>query len=176
MAKINSRKKGARGEKKAKEALEAWTNLEFQRVPMSGGLRWKKADYIAGDLICTDSLHRFDFCLEIKNYKEINFEHLLMPQVQSKILDEFWPQCSSDAERAKKLPLLMMRYDGMKPAGFFICVMYYKDFKPLKLKLDPKMPYFKLGKLIFMPSTKLFNSDYKTIKKITEKLIKTRWS
>lgn len=177
MARINSRKKGARGEKKAISVLQTWTNLEFARVPASGGLRWKKADNISGDITCTDSLHRFDFSIEVKNYKDINFEHLLMPQVGSQILKEFWPQCKTDADRGKKLPLLLMRYDGMKPAEFFIGVMRFEDFKAIK-KLMPlsKHPYFKLGKLIFMDSNLLFKTDYSKVKIITSKIIKKLWN
>lgn len=171
MPKINSRKKGARGEKKAISVISKWTGLEFARVPASGGLRWKKADNISGDITCTDSLHRFDFSIEVKNYKEINFEHLIMPQVQSRILEEFWPQCIADAQRGKKLPLLMIRYDGMKPANFFITIMRYKDFKRLKKNLNLKFPYFKLKDKIFMNPNLLLTTDYKAIKKITTKIV-----
>jgi hypothetical protein len=176
MAKINSRKKGKRGEKIARIALKSWTNLEFAGVPASGGLRWKKAENISGDIVCTDALHRFDFSIEVKNYSDINFEHLLMPQVKSKITHEFWPQCVEDSIRAKKLPLLMMRYDGMKKE-FFIIVIRYSEFKKIKSLMPiAKHPYFKLGKLIFMDSNLLFKTDYQQIKKITSKIIKQLWA
>lgn len=172
MPRINSRSKGRRGERKAAQVLEQWTSYKFHRVPASGGLRWKTANTI-GDLVCGDPLHRFDFSLEVKNYADINFEHLLMPDVNSEIL-KFWEQCESDAQRGKKLPLLMMRYDGMK-ANLFFVVIRYSEFKILKPLLDRAFPYFKLGTLVFMNSNMLFNSKYTQVKKLTTKIIKKLW-
>lgn len=175
MGRINSRRKGKTGEKKARQVLQEWTGLEFAGVPASGGLRWKKAENICGDIICTDAIHRFDFSVEVKNYKDINFEHLLTPKVNSIILDEFWPQCISDAERGKKLPLLMMRYDGIRPGDFFFCVLNYKDFKIFKPHLG-KQVYIKFGKLIIMGSDKLVDSNYKKIKVLTQKIIAKQYA
>lgn len=172
MARINSRKKGARGEKKACEVFQKWTSFKFHRVPQSGGLHWK-LDNTCGDIICGDPLHRFDFSIEVKNYADINFEHLLMPHVNCDIMG-YWAQCIKDAERGKKLPLLLMRYDGMAKDLFF-AVIEYSHFKLIKHLLDKKLPYFKYGKLIFMHSGMLFNSDYKQVKKITHKIIRRLW-
>jgi len=175
MAKINSRKKGKRGERIAKEALEKWTGFKFSSVPQSGGLQWDN-EFAIGDIICTDALHRFDFAVEVKNYKEINFEHLLMPQVDSVILTKFWPQTQAASTKGKKLPLLMMRYDGVRPAGFFFCVMAWPDFKKLKPYLNTKEPYFKFNKIVLMSSEVLFSADYIKIKSKTEKIIKSIWA
>lgn len=172
---INSRKKGQRGEKKAKEVLQKWTGMEFARVPASGGLRWKKADNITGDVVCTDPLHRFDFCIESKNYKDINFSHLIIPNVNSRIIDEFWVQCTSDAERGMKIPLLLMRYDNIRPGDFFFAMMYFRDFKLLRPLIQLNSRYLKVGKLVILSSLDLFNSDYTKVKQITEKLIQTRY-
>ena len=177
MPRVNSRSKGRRGEVKAKEVLQKWTGMEFHRVPASGGLRWKKTDNITGDLICGHPTHRFDFSIEVKNYREINFEHLLMPQVKSIITNEFWPQCLKDADRGKKIPLLMMRYDGIRPGDFFFLVMRYLDFKFFKKYLDTTLPYFKYGKLVILNSNILFETDYdECIKPLSEKLIKKLWN
>lgn len=175
MGRINSRRKGKSGEKKARKVLQGWTGLEFAGVPASGGLRWKKAENISGDIVCTDALHRFDFSIEVKNYRDINFEHLLTPNINSRILDEFWPQCTSDAERGKKLPLLMMRYDGIRPGDFFFCVMNFQDFKLFKPHLG-KQAYIRFGKLVIMGSDKLIESPYKKIKSITTKIIAKKYA
>ncbi len=169
MPRINSRKKGKRGERKAREVLNEWTGLEFAGVPASGGLRWKKAENISGDIVCTDALHRFDLSIEVKNYADINFEHLLMPDVQSDIL-KFWKQCKEDAARGKKLPLLMMRYDGMRTNLFFVVILkrHFDIFLP---HLDKDFPYFIYKGKVFMNSFMLFNSQYKTIKKLTHKIV-----
>lgn len=169
MPRINSRSKGKRGEKKAREVLTEWTGLEFAGVPASGGLRWKKAENISGDIVCTDALHRFDFSIEVKNYADINFEHLLMPDVQSEILG-FWKQCKDDAARGKKLPLLMMRYDGMKSNLFFVVIKEI-HFKIFLLHLDTSFPYFIYKGKVFMNSFMLFKSSYKKIKKLTHKIV-----
>ena len=177
MGKINSRSKGKRGEKKARLVLAKWTSMEFAGVPASGGLRWKKADNITGDVICIDPIHRFDFSIEVKNYRNINFEHLLMPNVQSDIMQVFWPQCIADSKRGKKIPLLMMRYDGIRPGDLFFVAMQYKVFKRLKHLLKGKAyPYLKYKQLVIMNSNVLFKSKYKKVKILTEKIIKETWS
>ena len=177
MGRINSRSKGKRGEKKARLVLSKWTSLEFAGVPASGGLRWKKADNITGDVICIDPIHRFDFSIEVKNYRNINFEHLLMPNIQSDILHVFWPQCIADSKRGKKIPLLMMRYDGIRPGDLFFIAMQYKVFKRLKHLLKKKSyPYLKFKGLIIMNSNVLMRSNYEKVKIITQKIIKETWN
>lgn len=168
---VNSRKKGKRGERKAAGVLHKWTGMEFTSVPQSGGLRWKKTDNICGDIICTDALHRFDFSVEAKNYKEINFEHLLMPDIDSKIV-QFWAQAKSDAKRGKKLPLLMMRYDRL-PADYFFTVISIGLFKRLKPLLNFKYPYLfcKHHGFVIMHPNCLFDSTYRGVKKVTTRYI-----
>lgn len=176
MGRINSRKKGARGEKKAIEVLKAWTGMEFHRVPASGGLRWGKTENITGDIVCGDKHKRFEFSIEVKNYKDINFEHLIMPQVKSTILDEFWPQCLADGVRGEKLPLLMMRYDNIKPADFFFIGLLKRDFKRLKPFLKKGYPYMihKRG-LVLMASNMLFEADYTKVDKMAKQIIEELW-
>lgn len=176
MGRINSRKKGSRGEKKACEVFKEWTGMDFHRVPASGGLHWKN-QFTVGDIVCGSDLERFNFSVEVKNYKEINFEHLLMPNVQSIITQEFWPQALKDANRGKKIPLLMMRYDGIRPGDLFFMVMRYQDFKQFKPHLNLKYPYIKFKGLTIMNSYMLMTSKYKAINKITQKIIKaTKWN
>lgn len=174
---INSRKKGQRGEKKALKVFEEWTGMEFSRTPASGGLRWKKTDNITGDIICTDALHRFNFAIEVKNYRDINFQHLIIPEVHSDIRDEFWIQALHDAKRGKKLPMLLMRYNGLKPSNLFFLVLRYKDFKRFK-PLVPKITsssYLKVGTMIIIRSTDFFASNYKEINELAKRLIKQEY-
>lgn len=168
---INSRKKGGRGEKKAIEVLNGWAAYPFHRVPQSGGLRWK-TEFTVGDIVCGDPIHRFDFSVEVKNYRDINFEHLLMPHQDSKVL-QFWDQCRSDAERGKKLPLLMMRYDGIRPAEFFFTVISTRHFRQLKPRLNLNFPYLycKHHGFVIMHPDCLFQTKYTEIKKLTTKII-----
>ena len=108
----NSKNKGNRGEREVCKFWKEWTNYEFSRTPASGGLRWKKADNISSDVICTDDKHsrKFPFSIESKFYKDIRFEHILLGNKKCKIL-EFWDQANNDSIRAGKLPVLMMRYN-----------------------------------------------------------------
>lgn len=118
----NSKNKGNRFERAICKFFKEWSGYEFSRVPQSGGLRWKKADNITSDVICTDDKHgrRFPFSIECKFHKEIKFEDILLDN-KSKIL-EFWEQASGDAHRAKKIPLLIMRYNNMPSGDGFLVV------------------------------------------------------
>lgn len=119
--KVNGKKKGSRFERVICKWFTAWTGYEFNRVPASGGLRWKNADNITSDVTCTDSKHsrKFNFSIECKNYQDLNFEHILLEKKTCKIL-KFWEQARDDAARAKKLPLLIMHYNGMPKGEAFV--------------------------------------------------------
>lgn len=123
MARINSRQKGSKNERDVCKWWKDWTGYEFARVPSSGGLRWGRTTDTTGDIICSDKKHflRFPFSIECKSYKDINFEHILLGNKKIKTLD-FWKQAVDDAKRGNKLPILMMRYNGMKKGEYFFVV------------------------------------------------------
>lgn len=122
MSRINSKKKGSKNERDVCKWWKDWTSYPFARVPSSGGLRWARTSDTTGDIMCSDNKHflRFQFSIEAKSYKDINFEHTLITD-RSKVL-EFWEQAVSDGERGGKYPILMMRYNGMKKGEYFFCV------------------------------------------------------
>lgn len=128
MARINSRTKGQKGEKMAIAFLASWTKLEFARTPSSGGLRWKKAENIAGDIVCTSKNKLFPLSIEVKFTRDINFEHLLYHKANKKEkrlvsrIEEYWMQAKSDAARAEKIPILLMRYNNMPKDFFFVMI------------------------------------------------------
>lgn len=163
----NSRSKGSKNERNLCKWWQDWTGMEFTRIPASGGLRWGKTDNISGDLICADPRHsrRFPFTIEAKFYKEINFEHLISGVSKVKIL-EFWAQANEDAERAKKIPFLFMRYNGMKSMTWFT-VIEYRFLKILKSEgFKPENPFFKVilpeGRdIIIFNSSDLLNVNYR---------------
>lgn len=132
-AKINSKKKGSRFERVICKVFTQWTGYEFQRVPQSGGLRWKKADNITSDVTCTDPKHsrRCLLSIECKSYQDIRFEHILLENKSCKILS-FWEQASGDAERANKFPMLVMHYNGMPKEEAFVMV----NWPTAKIMLD----------------------------------------
>lgn len=128
----NSKQKGSKNERELCKWFTDWTGLEFSRVPASGGLRWKKTDNISGDIICSDERgsKRFPFSVETKFYKDINFEHIILGNKKVKVL-EFWEQAKEDGIRAKKEPLLFMRYNGMPKKVWFL-VMKLSTFEIMR--------------------------------------------
>lgn len=171
----NSKKKGNRGERDVAKWWETFTGYEFGRVPASGGLRWKKTDNITSDVICTDDKHsrRFPFSIEVKFYKDINFEHILLGNKKCKI-KEFWDQAKSDADRGNKLPILMMRYNGMKKDQYFFCVDQ-KVSNLIKNQKGPMMYIEDTGlKLYIYMSSNIQVLDYKEIYKEARKILKNK--
>lgn len=122
-SRVNSKAKGSRFERVVCKSFESWSGYEFSRTPSSGGLRWKKTDNISSDVVCSDPSHsrKFPFSVEVKNYKDIKFEHLLLGNRACKI-HNFWNQANRDADRANKIPILIMRYNSMPKGEAFFCV------------------------------------------------------
>ncbi len=173
---INSRKKGSKNERDICKWWERWTGFDFDRVPASGGLRWGRTTDTAGDIICSDKKHflRFPFSIECKAHKEINFEHLLLGNKKNKVR-EFWEQATSDSDRAGKLPILMMRYNGMKGGEYFILLPEgLSNF----LKENHRELWFmdihtdELRACVFMASQVINYVDYSTVNKLGRLLLK----
>lgn len=174
MAKINSRSKGARGEKQAIEFLKGWTGLSFVRTPASGGLRWKMTDSTVGDIICDEPNYIFPLTIEVKNYKDINFQKLLYGARCE--INDFWEQAIEDSKRGQKIPLLLMRYNGL-PSNFFFAVIDYKTYLYLKknqLLIGRRLIYNK--EFVITNSNELSQIPYKLFYKTTSKLRKIRWN
>lgn len=71
---VNSKAKGNRFERVVCKSFQNWSGYEFSRTPSSGGLRWKKADNISSDVICSDPKHskKFPFSIEVKTIKRLS--------------------------------------------------------------------------------------------------------
>jgi hypothetical protein len=143
----NSKKKGNKSERELCKWFERWTGFEFARIPASGGLRWKGlANATTGDIICTDDIHgrRFLLSVESKSYKDINFEHLILGNKKAKIR-EFWEQAIEDGKRGNKVPILFMRYNGMKKDVYFVAIGHdiFKLLFPTFVKFEYN--YFKVN-------------------------------
>lgn len=175
----NSRNKGNKNEREVAKLWNAWTGKEFTRIPSSGGLRWNRTHNTTGDLICADEKHSryFTFSIECKFHKEINFQHLILPNKSVKII-EFWNQAVEDSERAKRIPILFMRYNGM-PANFHFVVLSEGYYNAI---LSKRLPTHRLMKLYGMPeaasdfvilaSDDLFQLDYTELHKINKRWLK----
>lgn len=117
---INSKKKGNQNELQCAKFLKEWTGLEFNRVPQSGGLRWKNSEGVTGDLVCED--RSFPFSVETKHYKSITFTPKLR---ENSFIYTVWKQALQDAERANKLPIAFLRENGMKKGEYMV---YFGDY------------------------------------------------
>jgi len=170
----NSKKKGNKGEREVSKWWQLWTTYEFSRVPSSGGLRWHSVHNTVGDIICTHEIHsrRFQFAIECKNYKDINFEHLILGNKSVKILD-FWKQVVDDGERGDRIPILFMRYNGM-PKNMYFVVVSRNLFSLLSHQIELENNYFIVPKedFVIMNSADLLNINYITLHKNLKKLRK----
>lgn len=174
---INSRKKGSKNERDVCKIFQSWTGYEFARTPSSGGLRWGRNDTV-GDLVCTDEKHSryFKFAIECKFYEDIRFEHLINGNKNSDIL-KFWDQAVEDAKRGSKIPILTMRYNGMKKDMHFV-VLDIKFYMYIHKEITYDYGTLTLCKddyeLVIMNSFDFFNSDYKKIHKIAKTYLKNK--
>jgi len=114
---INSKKKGNANELECAKFLKEWTGLEFNRVPQSGGLRWKNSEGVTGDLVCED--RSFPFSVETKHYKDIKFDEKLK---STSFVFKVWDQALRDAERATKHPLVILRKNGMAKGDYMVYI------------------------------------------------------
>lgn len=167
---INSRRKGNKNERIAAALFTTWTKRKFERTPSSGGLQWK-GSFAKGDIVCTVDRHYCPFCVEIKAHKEIDFSHLMIPGIKNVKIFEFWKQCRRDARKAKKLPLLLMRYDRLPKAFFFTAMPL--DFWFAVKHLFPNVKYLHFQDFInpafaVISSIDFFKVDYKTIRRLTK--------
>ena len=161
---INGRRKGARAERQLAALFTKWSGLKFSRTPSSGGLNWKAA-HTKGDIVCTEEGHYFPFCIEAKFHNNVNFEHLLYLPVPE--IMKFWSQCSRDAQKANKMPLLFIRYNGL-PKNFWFIMLKADDYKAIHPRIRPGK-YFKVFSTeiyVIMTPQKLFGSDYKALRKL----------
>lgn len=170
--------KGNRGQRKAVGVLVKWARKRFKSSSQFGGGGYN-LDPHKGDILCDTEGHYFPFCVEVKNYRDINFCQLLVPGLKGIKILEFWDQCLGDAKRNKKVPMLMMRFDNL-PADFFFVVLTQEYAKLLHTEgLLPEgfrsLRYhnYKNGRaLMIFDSYQFFKSNYKEVKAYTKKYLK----
>jgi hypothetical protein len=105
---INVKEKGNRNELRCAKAIAQWTQQEFQRVPRSGGLRWKDTQRIVGDVVGPVDF-KFPFVIETKHYKKVEIKSLLRA---NSVIYTLWDQVRGDGERAGKIPMLWLRVNN----------------------------------------------------------------
>ena len=112
---INARSKGAVFERNIAKEVSEWTGITFSRTPSSGG--WAKT----GDITPKDpkQMVDFPFNMELKNNQSWNLSELLKGTGVDGI-EAFWDQCTSDAKKSKRIPLLVFTQNGED----VYCMMY----------------------------------------------------
>lgn len=98
---INSKQKGNDFELEVARAFSNWAeqyteNYKFERVPGSGGLRWKEENNITGDIVPPMVLN-FPVSIECKK-QEIDWDFDKLLTGVSEIW-KWWEQCNKDSSR-----------------------------------------------------------------------------
>jgi len=136
--KINGKKKGNRGELKVCKILTEKLGIgKFNRVPSSGAfgsthvLSTEAQLCLSGDLIAPTP----DFAFSIENkcgYNDIELGKILMEKSQLKQLGEFLEQSCDDAERTKRIPMVIYTKDYRDPVAV-IPVVNHEKIKEVEL-------------------------------------------
>lgn len=106
---MDSRAKGARAETDAIKILKEHTNLNFKRVPLSGGL--DASHGLKGDLYIPNSLNIY--CIEVKHYES---DHLTSKVLTDKTpqLEAWWLQTLRESAQISRKPLLLYKFNRSK--------------------------------------------------------------
>lgn len=104
---VDSRAKGARGEYLVRDLLRDYTNLQFERVPMSGAL-----EYLKGDLYVPNEKNFY--CIEVKFYKESPLCDKIFTQEKTNNLTRWWKKLELQAAGGGQEPLLFFKYNRSK--------------------------------------------------------------
>ena len=104
---VDSRAKGARGEYLVRDLLRESTNLQFERVPMSGAL-----EYLKGDLYVPNEKNLY--CIEVKNYAETPLTDKILTQKKTNNLSRWWKKIVQQAKSGNQKPLLFFKYNRSK--------------------------------------------------------------
>ena len=104
---VDPRAKGAEGERQVRDLLRKHTELEFQRVPMSGAL-----DFMKGDIFLPN-MHN-NYCIEVKFYKDSHFSDKVLTAKKSNVFIQWWNQTIEQAKKARAKPALFFKYNRSK--------------------------------------------------------------
>lgn len=174
--------KGNRGQRMAIAVIKKWAKKKFKSSAQSG-MPGYNHDPHKGDILCDTEGHYFPFTVEVKFYKEINFCQLLQPNLKNILILDFWAQCLGDAERCKKVPMLMMRFNGLPKSFFFVVITndFFSSLNIFERALSVKnhlkfMDKSKNISLIMVGSDQFFRLNYKDTKKIAKTHIKSLYA
>lgn len=130
---INQKLKGNRNELAVTKILTDWTGHEFVRVPRSGGLRWKNRMDICGDVINADPAFDFPFSVETKHVKSLGFDPYKKTLRVNSVVYTYWGQAVRDAASVNKIPLMLLRDNGMPKNWYYLFLVCPTRFQAVKL-------------------------------------------
>ena len=125
-----ARLKGSTFERQIAKDISSWTGMHFTRTPMSGG--WSKT----GDVTPKKPEHmvKFPFNIECKN-QNVFCTNIIIKMVESgsmpKILKKWWKQCSDDAKKSKRIPILIMS-NSRQPIWVMLTAKHFKAMGLMK--------------------------------------------
>lgn len=161
---IKSKQKGNKNELECCKLLEKWTGEKFIRTPASGGRRLQNNSSFCGDVVKENEDFDFKFSVETKHYKEIDFAEFIKP---TSFIMKVWKQATADAIRANKLPLVVLRKNGMT-AGSFMVYFGSEFYTYLELKGITSTGYN--DEIVGITSEDLLKLDYKVFARFIDKL------
>ena len=103
---IDSRAKGQRAEYQVRDLLRKQTELQWERVPGSGGFNVSHG--LKGDLYVPDEAYTIKHCIEVKHYQDDVVNSNLF-NVSVSQLERFWLQTVREAGQLGKEPLLIFK-------------------------------------------------------------------
>lgn len=145
MAKINSKKKGNRGEIEVVHILEKrFGEGKFKRTPSSGAyvggknregcknLPWEARIVLASDIIVP---MEFKFIIEHKFYADISFWELFSEKSN---WQEWIDQADGDATFVERQPLIVIKYNQHKRIALIKKEYLLKEIERMKINFDTK--------------------------------------
>ena len=106
---VDSKAKGRVAEMKARDALKSYTDLDWERTPLSGALDPKHM--MKGDIYVPGEVN--NYCVEVKHYKDSHFNHLLLSG-KNPMLIQWWDQTLRESKEVNKWPFLMFKHNRSK--------------------------------------------------------------
>lgn len=106
LSRINSKAKGSKFERTVAKMFSEVYGVEFHRTPMSGGLHWKQANGISGDIVPPDDIS-FPYSVECKNVEtDWDFDKIISGTSE---FWKWWEQAKSDSKEFDKFPFLVFK-------------------------------------------------------------------
>ena len=137
----DSRDKGTRGEYQVRDKLREATNLNWERVPGSGG--FNAAHGLKGDIYLPHATGRMcKFAIEVKWYKDEHFNSTIFKETANSQLDKWLEQTYREAEQMNTEPMLVFKKDR---GAWLVCISAdaYRNIADKLVSANPTVIYTK---------------------------------